>query len=282
MTPVACTPSSALRSVTERRLRPRSTSELVDALFELLRLHYVPLLTMTTVGMSPVVALGVLAALFGVAAPEGNDALVGPFIAVMIVGGLVAAVAIALTASAVIVAVSDAYLHDRVDPAAAFRTAWRRLPATAGAYLLMGFAMMIGFLCLIVGAIYASAALFALPAIVLLEERGPFEAASRSSQLSKDRKLAILGAIVLVSIITSVVSGMVQAGATLTLGETAALIAKFVMFVVLFPATSAMPVLLYYDARVRKEGLDIELEAAGLAQASAATTPTVPVAPARG
>jgi len=263
--------------VSDRRLRPRSTSELVDALVELLRHHYVPLVTMTAVGVAPIVALFTVAALFGAAAPKGNEALVAPFLALMLVGGLLAVVAIALTSSAVVVAISDAYLHDRVDPAAAFRTAWRRLPAIVGAYLVMGLSMMVGFICFIVGALYVSAALFALPAIVLLEERGPFDAASRSSQLSKDRKRAILGAIILVGIITSMLSGMVQAGATLTLGENAALVARFVMFVVLFPATSAMPVLLYYDARVRKEGLDIELEAASLAQAAASASPPPPV-----
>lgn len=242
----------------ESRLRPRSISELVDALFALLRQHYVALLTVAGVGLAPVIALFALAI-----------ATAGSASGAMLVPAILAAVALfPLTISALTVATSDAYLNDRVDVGDAFRRAARRLPAVFGAYLLLGLALIVGAICLLVGAVYASAALFALPVIVLLEERGPLSAASRSSDLSKGRKRAILGAILLVSIIGWLLSAAVQVVGALTMGELGANVASMVMMVLLLPMNAAVPVLLYYDARVRKEGFDLELDAAKLAAAA--------------
>jgi hypothetical protein len=248
------------------RLRPRTVSELVDVEFELLRRHYASFLTIVAVGLAPVVALGIAlgvgAAVLGAGAKHSG---VSP----ALIGGVVTA-ALAMIAcfivlqGALIHAASDAYLEDRVDVADAFRRAAARTGTIFLAYALAAVIVLVGYVMLIVPGIYFGLALFAVPAIVLLEGVGPGDAVSRSFALTKGRKWAVLGALL--------VAGLISFAGRMTLGFAAnvfgsvglALAGQILGFVAFYPVTTVMVVLLYYDSRIRVEGFDLERAAAAL------------------
>jgi len=237
------------------RLRPRSTSELIDVLFALLREHYLAFLTITAVGLLPVVAL--IALYFGIAT-EGvpNWWLIG-LIALAAVVGLV------VTQGALILAGSDAYLHDRVDVEETLRRAVRQAPTTFFAYVISFAVIMVGYLFLLIPGIYAAGAMFALPAIALLEDVSPTAAVGRSFSLTKGRKLAILGSLFLVGLISGIVR-MVAGMFGGIVGPMTGVWAQAAAFLALHPLTTLMAVLLYYDVRIRAEGFDLDFETQSL------------------
>jgi hypothetical protein len=172
---------------------------------------------------------------------------------------------------ALIFAASDAYLDDTVDVASAFRRAAARMRSTLLAYFAAGLITVLGYLCLIVPGFYLGAALFAVPAIVLLEGRGTSEALSRSFDLTKGRKLQVLGALFVAGLIAFVGRTTASVAASVSGSPGLSIAVQIAGFIAFYPITTVMAVLLYYDARIRFEGFDIEREAAAL-DAGAPTT----------
>lgn len=109
------------------------------------------------------------------------------------------------------------------------------------------------------------AMLFAVTPVIMLEHLGPAQALVRSSRLARKRWvriLAVLGVALLI--------GMVLAGGGLLLFSllvpNALLTQVFqqVIWIVFAPYYAICVVLLYYDARVRSEGFDLEMMAGQL------------------
>lgn len=254
------------------RLRPRTISELVDVEFELLRRHYLSLLTIVAAGFAPAAALGGIEALTGAfASGTGAQAAgVSSMAVAWIALGLVLVACFLLVQGALIHAASDAYLDDRVDVADAFRRAATQLPTTLGAYLLAGIIVILGYLCLFFPGIWLYAGLFAVPAVALLENRGPDEAVGRSFALTKGRKLPVLGALFLIGIIAAVSRTMISIVGAVTNSVGVSLATQIAAYILAYPLGTVMVVLLYYDARIRFEGFDIERAAAALGTETAA------------
>lgn len=250
------------------RLRPRSTSELIDVLFELLRRHYASFLTIVAAGFAPAVALGAaeaFAGAFGNFANQFAGASAAAIIALVVVGFA----CVLLVNGALIHAASDAYLEDRVDVADAFRRSVRYVPIMSVAYLLTGLTTLLGYAFLIIPGIYLAIGLFAVPAIVLLEGRGPSEAMGRSLSLTKGRKLAVFGALFITGLIAVISRMTIGAVGGIGGGPGVGLAAQIAGYVAFYPLTIVMAVLLYYDARIRVEGFDIERAAAALGSETA-------------
>ncbi|HET7458842.1 MAG TPA: hypothetical protein VFJ74_14430 [Gemmatimonadaceae bacterium] len=261
------------------RLRPRTTSELLDALFELLRHHYLSFLTIVAAGFAPAAALGAVTGLaggfgaFNAFGGSGDPRWTGTLVALLVVFAVVVLASVALVQGAVIYAASDAYLDDRIDVASALRRSASNVPMLLIAFLLTGLSTLVGYVFLIVPGIYIAAGLFAVPAIVLLEGRGPSEAMERSMSLTKGRKLAVLGALFVTALIAGVMRASLGAVGSIGFGPSVGMAAQIAAYTALYPLTTIMGVLLYYDARIRFEGFDLERAAAALDPATPPPTP---------
>jgi hypothetical protein len=167
--------------------------------------------------------------------------------------------------TALFLASSDAYLGRPVVIADALGRAMKRAGAMAVSYIYQSFAVGIATIFFIIPGIYVALGLFAMPCIVALEGLGASAAASRSFELSKGLKghifvTGLLGFLIyfvglfIIFFIAGLVGGF--GGQAIISQIISALGAS-----ALLPLGPLAVTLLYYDARIRKEGYDIELMA---------------------
>jgi hypothetical protein len=173
-----------------------------------------------------------------------------------------------------IVCASQAYLGDPVDVGAAVRKALPRLPTVLLGAVVRYFFMFLGLLLFVVGAIYVAARLFAVTPAIVLEEEGVAGALSRSSFLSQGRKWHVLNTLGLVAIIYWILALGVQGLAYLLHSPLALAVITAVFTIMVYPVVGITEALLYFDTRIKSEGLDIELMAGAL------DAPPPPAAPA--
>ena len=112
----------------------------------------------------------------------------------------------------------------------------------------------------------------AFPAL-LFEEIGPFKALGRSYRLTQGRWWATLGLLVVAYLLVTVIGGIIQFP-LLIIAEVAAPesalanglaqgVGSTIGFAITYPYVIAIVTILYFDQRVRKEGFDLLLMAAG-------------------
>lgn len=253
-------------------LRPRSVTEIVDAAFQILRAHYGQFVMCSALAYLPWLVLQLL--FFG-----DPERLMGTSWWVAGLAGVGIWLTFALMSAVIITCASNAYLGEPVDVAAAVRRALPRLPRVLLAAIIRYLLLLAGFLALIVGSLYVVARFFALTPAIILEDASIGQAFARTSALSAGRKGHILNTLGLVAIIYYVVA--------LGIGLTSALFGNFVVQVIAgafytilaYPVVAITEALLYYDARIQSEGLDIELMAQELGIAPATGAPSETVAP---
>ncbi len=242
-------------------LRPRSATEIVDAAFQLYRrdpltylvvsaICYAPILVLQLVVFGP--AMEVEQQLARLTAGYSVGLLIGYWISV----SLMSAVMVRLS--------SEDYLGHPIEPAVAVRDALKRLPAVMAALLIKYLLMIVGFLFFFVGALYVVTRYFAVTAGIVIEGRGTFAALGRSGALSRGRKLHILGTTLLAFLIFFVLYFAIAIVAAMTGSRVISTVLTVVASILAYPMFSITEMLLYYDARVRNEGYDIEMMAEGL------------------
>lgn len=244
-------------------LRPRSASEIVDAAFQILRAHYASFVMCTAIAYAPLLVVR-LVVLGDPKQLQGADpgALRSLFLkygltycASLITYVLMGAVLVTLT--------SQAYLGETVDVASAVRRVVQRLGAVLVAAVLSAIAILLGLMLLFLPGLYLTARLFAVSSVLLLEDTSVFEAFSRSGTLSKGRKRHILNTLGLAFIIYYILAfgGL---AVTAMFGYVMQTVTTTVIVMLVYPVVAITNVLLYYDARIQSEGLDLELMADAL------------------
>ena len=258
-------PSFPLRPshyVTDLLLRPRSVSELVDAAFALYRRHSLQYILVAALANAPLLILQLLL-------PDAN-----PFSPVWSVGPRLFVAAASLVTFSIMSAVvvrlgSQVYLGEEPDLARTVTDVLPRVPALLVAGLLKGVLQMLGVLFFFVGWLYVIARYFAVSTVIVLEGRGPVDALGRSSELSVDRKRHILNTLLLVGLIYFVLSFGVSALAQLVHSEVIQVVLATIFTIVAYPLFALTEMMLYYDARIRGEGFDMEHMAAALDSSNA-------------
>ncbi len=245
--------------------RPRSVTEIVDAAIQIVRRNYVPLITVVAAAYVPFLVLQMTAfrGLMTQLAPTQSTARVFATLSTRQLG-LYYAVSIvwfALIDAAVTVAAADAYLERPVDVAGAFRKAAPRVGAAVVAILIKYMLIIVGFALFFVGGPWFVAMFFAVPATVVLERNGPLAGLQRSAHLSRQLKGHILLSLILVyGLYFVLIFGAGIGFASLGGGnQTAVQLFSAVTTILVYPFVPTVQMLLYYDARIRKEGYDIEL-----------------------
>jgi len=281
-------------------LRPRSATEIVDAAFQLYRGHAAAILVVTGIAYTPSLILQLV--LVGTAASmqAAMTTALATAPLLLVASWLVGIVAGALMGGVLAHITADAYLGRGVDAGAALRAAMPRIPALIGSMILKVLAVMIpvfiagivvsifagllaptlgrlhlnpitvGILVLVAlaaiaaAAVYMLALLFATTPVVVLERKGPLEAFGRSASLSAAGRGRIAAALLLVFFVVGVVVIGFQLVAQLAGRAVIQVIVAHVLYTIAFPLYAVAETLLYYDARIRVEALDVELLAGAL------------------
>jgi hypothetical protein len=206
--------------------------------------------------------------------PEGGTESLTHIIPIAILLAVASIMGLSLMQGALIHAISEQYLRHSITIGRAFRFAWERLAALAGAMILALFAITgivvvsIGFTVSIsrdVGYIFVAAGFcvglyfmvrwsFILQ-VALLEGLGPLAALSRSSALVERNWWRVMNMTIVIGIITAGIS--IILGTIPTIGPTLGSILSTPVFAIGIT-------LLYYDLRVRKEEYDLDMLAGEL------------------
>lgn len=236
-------------------LQARSTTELVDAAIQLYRRDPMKYMLLTAIAYAPWVLLQLL--LFGGTDPSLMASSLGLLIYVgMFVGYGVMSAALARMAAA-------AYMGESVEVDDTIRQVMGRVPAVIGATLLKYLVVMVGMVLLVFPGLYLFTRYFATTQAVVLEGTGVRGAFARSTALSKGLKRHIFNTLALAWIIYFVISVAITMMG-MAFGETAMTIVSSLVTIVAYPVIGILEVVLYYDARVRQEGYDIEVMAGSL------------------
>ena len=238
--------------------RPRSATEIVDAAIQIVRRNFVPMITVVAVAYVPFLVLQ-MTVFRGLLVVAMSGRLVDLSTGMTLAYYTVSLIWFALIDAAMTVAASDAYLGRPVDVLAAFRRAGPRLGATMIGIGLKYLLILIGLLAFFVGSLYPLALTFATTATIVLEGMGPIAGVRRSGALSRNLKGHILVALIMVYGLYFGVIGGAGVAFTLLGNQTAIQLFSAVATILIYPFVPTVQMLLYYDARIRKEGFDIEL-----------------------
>jgi hypothetical protein len=238
-------------------LRPRSASELVDAAFQILRAYYPQFVMCSALAYLP----WLVVQLIWYSDPS-RLASITPGASVAF--GLGIWLVFALMSAVLIVCASQAYLGDPVDVGVAVRQALPRLPLVLVGAIIRYTLMFIGVFFLLAGAVYVAARFFAVTPVIVIEGRGIGAAFSRSSELSRTRKWHVILTVTLVSAIYWILALGVQLASALFGNLIVQAIVGAVVTIMVYPVVAITEALLYYDTRIKSEGLDIELMAGAL------------------
>ena len=250
--------------MTDSNLRVRSVSEIVDAAFSLYRRHAKQYITIAAIATAPSLIINLL--LGGGVEPITP----GDFIR-MVPGVIIGLVTFALVSAVIVRMGSDVYLGGDPDVAATLQRVLPRVPALLASIVLTTVMVTIAALFLFLPSLYVLAVVFATVPVIVVERLGPLAAVSRSASLSKNIKLHILGTLVLVY---GVYFGLAIGIPILTLlvgNPVIQLVVQSLFGVVSAPILNLVVMVLYYDARIRAEGFDVEHMAQSLGTSPVAT-----------
>jgi len=169
--------------------------------------------------------------------------------------------------------VSAAYLGERMTAGEALRAVRSRWWAFIVAWLLVHLLEGVGFLLCILPGLLVMALFVPVAPAIAVEGLGPIRAMKRSFRLVKSRLWAVLGVALLAGILASTV-GSVLGGVPSVLALVVGLRWGWLLLaagsvlsgLVSTPLVSIVATLVYYDLRIRHEGLDLQIMAADLAR----------------
>jgi hypothetical protein len=243
-------------------LRPRSATELVDAAFQIMRAHYPQFILCSAIAYLPLLLVQLLLV------SDPVRLVARPELGMLFYVG--AMLDYAIMSSVLVVCASQAYLGDPVDVGAAVRKALPRMPLVIVGAFVRYVGVIVGLLALFVGAFYVMARWFAVTPLLVLERRGLGQAFSRSSELSRGRKLHIIATFVLTWLIYLVLTVGVQLVVMfLVKNLIVQAVAGALLTILAYPVIAITEALLYFDARIKHEGFDIEMMAGALASDAA-------------
>jgi hypothetical protein len=241
--------------------RSRSATELLDAAFQVLRARYDLIVAASLLISLPSFILQLVI-------PPGAERVTDA------VHGLL----LSYAGAAAVVIVSDAYLGQTRSLGQVLRAVFSRFGTLWGTAFIKNVMISIGLLLLVVPGVIAFIATFAMVPAVMLEGLSTSDAFSRSRTLAKGNQARIFWTLVLAFVLVIFASmGLVVAVGLLALpmgglSDPALDLLMQVIFSAVYPFVAMVSVLLYYDARIRNEGFDIEMlmeDARGLGPAEA-------------
>ena len=247
--------------------RARSGTELIDAGFRLVTSNYIPFVTIAAIGYAPSFAVPLLMR-SGTGMVTGMTGIsLGIVVILLAIVGFITAI---MANGALIQATSDAYAGRAINVEASLRAGRQAFRSLANVNIGTGVLVMLGFMLFIVPGIILLARFFVVSAVVMLEGGKEIRPVlERSSKLCEDTKLRILGFLCVLAIVYVIAIATVGVITGMTKNAVLGVILMLVVKTFVWPLYHAFVTLQYYDARIRKEGYDVELLAGTM------TPPTV-------
>ena len=274
-----------------QRLRPLGVGDIFDEGFDLYKRNFVFLLLATAAVVVPLdIGLAFLTPRFFVSVLSWFNLTTNESDAfwIWVVTGLTKTVFyLPLYIAAlgpVMLSASAKYLDQKTTVEMAFRLCLRRTPAILAVAFLSGLLLALGLaLCGVLWLVFATQLLFVLQAL-LVEGVGPGKALKRSAALAGGYGMRVFGCLLLLGAVLYVVGlglrlplaylfdtvlNIAPGAASLGSGGTAqqqvvVLLSSGLTHLLLLPFIASVITVLYYDLRIRKEGVDIELLALDL------------------
>jgi hypothetical protein len=257
-------------------LRPMEVGELLDEAFDLYKKNFRLFISIAVLWAVPLSAVQL-------ATPETS----GWLYAVFILNSLASMV----TNGALVYAVLERHLGRQTTVAAAYRLGVRRFLRLFSANLVYGLALLIGFAALIVPAFIVGLWGLLLIPIVVMENRGGFNAFQRARRLAAGNLWRVFFVALGLGLVTIVFSVVLVAPAELPrallgVGPSGALDRTNPVAVLLqavstvisnlfgaawYPLFAAAPLLAYLDLRIRREAYDLEILTSAVEERVAAT-----------
>lgn len=273
--------------MSDLRLRARSVSEIVDAAFQLYKRDAVEYILVAAVAYAP----SIVAQLFvirGITATAGRrPEIFGP---AYFISSILGIFAYALMSAVLSRFASDVYVNRPTGLADVIRQVLPQVLRVIAATFLFGFVfalgvvpamlgvainsilvMFIGVLVAIAWVVYVFARFFAVVQSIVIEDKSVVAAFVRSSVLSEGLKWHILLTLVLIFVIFVMLS-FAASMIGFAVGAAGLIAVQTLYTVFAYPLIGITQVVLYYDARIRKEGFDIEMMAGAL-ETPAPSTP---------
>ena len=222
-----------------------------------------------------------------------TPALVAAFSALIVVGviaGLVSVLFLSVQIGSLVDAAAARYMGRETTVGASFRAGLRVAPKIIGTGLLLFFALLLGWIALfvvvavvnnalvatlgilagLVATVFVFASWLVAPVVAVLEPVGPIHAIRRSWWLSNGHRWRILGLQILLAVLQAVLSTLISfifiaafiSDATLRL--VLQNVVNVIATVLWAPVEWGTFTILYFDLRVRKEALDLQLAAEAL------------------
>jgi hypothetical protein len=262
--------------MSDLRLRARSVTEIVDAAFQLYKRDALEYVLVTGVAYAPLI-VAQLVFLRGLTFANAQMLTgISPVTSIALI--IISVLAYSLMSAALSRFSSDVYLERPTALSQVIRDVLPLVPRLIGATIVFGLVLMLGFLAIMIGAMvgsvpmiflgvllsifwafYAIARFFAVSQLIVLENLGIVAAFSRSGVLSQNRKGHILLTLFLVFLIFIMLSFAVTMVAQVVGSVAASVVLQTLYTVVAYPLIGITQMILYYDARIRAEGFDIEV-----------------------
>ena len=176
--------------------------------------------------------------------------------------------------------VSQAFTGETVSLGDAVGRGLRRAPGLIGVSIIAGVSVVLGLIGLIVGGFVVAAWMYTAIPVYALEDVHASEAIDRSLALSRGNVMHVLGVLLgaaVAYLILEIISGLVLNWLWLTVTHhvyvpvrVLTLVAMITNLAIL-PLPHVFPAIVYYDLRVRREGMDIEAMAQALDDAPPAS-----------
>ncbi len=228
--------------------RARRPGEIVSAAIQIVRAHYKPLLLASAVFLVP-------GELFALSQPYRD-----------IYTDILDLILTLAASATVVMVVSDIYTGKEPDVRRSIEELFSRSGSVLAAGILQGIILVAGLILLVVPAFIFYAWTFAMPAVVMLEGAGAYEAYSRSRALAKGYVRHVLATLAMAW--ASVV--VVYVATLLSINVVTELVGIYDLNLspidialrrLAQPLVSVAATVLYYDLRIRQEGFDAQLRA---------------------
>jgi hypothetical protein len=262
-------------------LRPMNVGEILDQIFKLYFGQFKSYVAIVVLGLAPMIVLMIFWAFMGLnfishitagGMTGGMYALFNPVLIVILAVLYIASLVISLAMyGAIIFKISAQINEQEVKIREAYRSGFRKAWRLFLGALLFGLTSMIGFILLIAPGIYLATSFSLYMQAIIIEDAGPVSALKRSMHLIRGRWWQTFFIMFLVMILLYVVEAvgslisiplLLLSMVVLKNPVAAQLINLAVtvpLMILLAPFFMIAYTLIYYDLRIRKENLDLQL-----------------------
>ncbi len=259
-------------------IRPMDLGDILDQTFQVFKKGYKTLLAVSVLGVIPQIFWAILTVVF-VSMEQGGD--VSPAVVVLMLILIIPTIVTYIAMEGALVkAINEVFMGRETRIGEAYRFGFKKVWPLLVTSVLYGLAITFGFIFLIIPGILFSIWFSLYRQVVVIEDIGYVRALTRSWNLVKGNWWRTLGITILISVLMVVLMGILAFPVGLIFGvagtfmgggnideatiQLLSSLAQIPFSILAMPFFYITITLLYFDLRIRKEGLDLEIMADSL------------------